>query len=225
MTGPCSGFKAPMSAAGKQHLAHRKAQRADDRLLVELSRARLGLIRLMGTERFTWEATTASAALSALNKLEALAMDALNELKEGEQMKIKKAQPDSRIPTLGSTGAGAFDCYAHESTDLGPGWQQRISLGFSMEVPAGHVALLVPRSGMGSKGAHLANVIGVIDSDFRGQVIAYMQNNGDDYLRIKHGDRICQMLIVPVVTPTLEVVDELSDTARGAGGFGSTGVR
>ena len=197
----------------------------DTSLQRELARARDGMIRLAGTERFSWEGIAACAALSAMARLEALAMNALDELKEGEQMKIKKVDADAIIPTLGTAGAGAFDCYANESTELGPGWQQRIGLGFSMEVPTSHVALLLPRSGSGSKGAHLANVVGVIDSDFRGQVIAYMQNNGDDILRIRRGDRICQMLLVPVWTPTLEVVDELSETARGAGSFGSTGAR
>ncbi len=223
MTGPCNGFKAPMSPAGRQHIADRREARADDRLLVELSRARLGLIRLMGTERFTWEATTACVALSALNKLEALAMDALNELNEGETMKIKKASPDARIPTLGSTGAGAFDMYADISTVIYPGEAQKVPLGVSIELPANKVALLMPRSSTGSKGLHLANAIGLVDSDFRGVLIANLKNISTEPMTICRGDRVCQMMITDVCTPRLEVVEELSSTERGDGSFGSTG--
>ncbi len=223
MTGPCSSFKAPMSAAGRQHIADQRAARADDRLLVELSRARLGLIQLMGTERFTWEATTACVALSALNKLEALAMTALDELKEGEKMKIKKVLKDSKIPTRGTDGAGAFDMYADTDGTIYPGETMYISLGVSVEIPENYVGMLVPRSSTGSKGMHLANCVGVADSDFRGFLMANIRNITSDPMIIRRGDRICQMLLVPVWTPTLEVVEELSETARGAGGFGSTG--
>jgi dUTP pyrophosphatase len=140
-------------------------------------------------------------------------------------MKIKLESTDSQTPTRSTDGAGAYDCYAYHGVTLYPGEQQKVPLGFRMEVPAGHVALLVPRSGTGSKGLHLANVVGVIDSDFRGSVVAFVRNNSTDFMTITRGDRICQMLIVPVVTPELEEVRELSDTERGAGGFGSTGVR
>lgn len=138
-------------------------------------------------------------------------------------MKIKREATDAQIPTLGTDGAGAFDCYAYHGVMLFPGEQQKIPLGFRMEVPVGHVALLVPRSSTGSRGLHLANVVGVIDSDYRGSVMAVLRNNSNDEIPITRGDRICQMLIVPVVTPALEVVDELSSTERGTGGFGSTG--
>jgi dUTP pyrophosphatase len=138
-------------------------------------------------------------------------------------MKIKKEAADARIPTLGSEGAGAFDCYAHQGVTLYPGEQAKVPLGFRMEVPANHVALLLPRSSTGSRGMHLANVCGVCDSDFRGQFIAFIRNNSDELMMIDRGERICQMLIVPVWTPTLQVVEELSDTIRGEGSFGSTG--
>jgi dUTP pyrophosphatase len=94
-----------------------------------------------------------------------------------------------------------------------------------MEVPANHVALLVPRSSTGARGLHLGNVIGVIDPDYRGSVLALLRNNSDELMMVDRGERVCQMLIVPVWTPTLQVVEELSDTARGEGGFGSTGIR
>jgi dUTP pyrophosphatase len=138
-------------------------------------------------------------------------------------MKIKKEAPDARIPTLGSEGAGAFDCYAYQGVTLYPGEQAKVPLGFRMEVPANHVALLVPRSSTGARGLHLGNVIGVIDPDYRGSVLALLRNNSNELMMVDRGERVCQMLIVPVWTPTLQVVEELSDTVRGEGSFGSTG--
>lgn len=196
----------------------------DTSLQRELAKARDGLGRIIGTDRFTWEATAACVALSAMARLEALAMTALDELKEGEQMKIKKDHPDSRIPTLGTNGAGAFDMYADISTVIYPGEAFKVPLGVAIELPANKVALLMPRSSTGSKGMHLANVIGLVDSDYRGTLIANLRNVSTEPMTICRGDRVCQMAIVDVHTPRLEVVDALSDTARGAGSFGSTGV-
>lgn len=143
-------------------------------------------------------------------------------------MKIKLTHPAARMPTLGSEGAGAFDCYASIPTFAGgitlyPGETQKIGLGFAAEIPPQHVALLIPRSGTGLKGMHLRNTVGCVDSDFRGELVAAIVNNSDDQMRILDGDRICQMLILPVWVPRLHAVDELSTTVRGAGSFGSTG--
>ena len=103
-----------------------------------------------------------------------------------------------------------------------------IPLGFSMELPEGHAAILAPRSGLGSKGIVLGNLIGVLDEDFRGECCAVVWNrNGQEEqscFKVNPGDRIAQMLIVPIARPTLIEVDHLSDTARGTGGFGSTGA-
>jgi dUTP pyrophosphatase len=140
-------------------------------------------------------------------------------------MKICKAAPDAIIPKVANQCDAAFDMYANVSATLYPGEQKMISLGIRMEVPENHAALLVPRSGSGSKGLHLANVIGVIDPSYRGVVMANVKNNSDDLMLIDRGERICQMLIVPVWVPKLQVVEELSDTVRGEGGWGSTGVR
>lgn len=138
-------------------------------------------------------------------------------------MKIKKASPDARIPTLGSTGASAFDMYADISTVIYPGEAQKVPLGVAIELPANKVALLMPRSSTGSKGLHLSNVLGLIDSDFRGVLIANLKNVSSEPMTICRGDRVCQMMLTDVWTPRLEVVEELSDTVRGAGSFGSTG--
>lgn len=233
MTGPCSGFKAPMSVAGKQHIADRKAQQADDRLLVELSRARLGLIRLMGTERFTWEATTASAALSALNKLEALAMTALDELKGEEmtQVQIRRLHPDAVLPEYASAGSAGLDLRAMLAAPLHihPGQTVLIPTGLSVYLgDPSMAAMLLPRSGLGHKnGIVLGNLVGLIDSDFQGELMvsAWNRNCDGEAFTIGHKDRIAQMVIVPVLQVEFVEVAEFMATARGAGGFGSSGVR
>jgi dUTP pyrophosphatase len=196
---------------------------ADDRLKHDLALAKASLDRIAEENLHSWEASAAFVALHAISQLEAVIRTAMDELNKEEPMKIKKESPNAQIPTLGSEGAGAFDCYAHESVTLYPGEQAKVPLGFRMEVPSNHVALLLPRSSTGSRGMHLANVCGVCDSDFRGQFIAFIRNNSDEPMLITRGDRICQMLIVPVWVPKLQVVEELSSTGRGEGSFGSTG--
>jgi dUTP pyrophosphatase len=140
-------------------------------------------------------------------------------------MKVQKSSSDSILPARATDGAGAYDCYADMDAELYPGESQKIMLGFRAEVPAGHVAMLVPRSSTGSRGMHLKNVVGVCDSDYCGVFIANVVNNSEDWMKIRRGERICQMLIVPVALPELEVVDELTPTERGDNGFGSTGSR
>lgn len=98
-----------------------------------------------------------------------------------------------------------------------------VDLGFSAEVPRGYVALLLPRSGAGGKhGVELRNTCGVIDSDYRGPWIAKLQTKKGEEFAWEAGDRVIQFVIVPVLTPELVIVDQLDETARGAGGFGST---
>lgn len=140
-------------------------------------------------------------------------------------MKICKVRPDAILPKIANEGDAAFDMYANDTATLYPGEQVKISLGIRMEVPDNHAALLVPRSSTGSRGMHLANVIGVVDPSYRGVVMANVKNNSDELMMIERGDRICQMLVIPVWTPKLQVVEELSETTRGEGGFGSSGLR
>jgi len=98
-----------------------------------------------------------------------------------------------------------------------------VPLGISVEIPVGHVGLMFPRSGLSTKrGLNLANVVGVIDSDYRGELVAMVKNNGDRTLRVNEYERICQLVIVPIKLEKLEVVKELTETERGEGGFGST---
>lgn len=137
-------------------------------------------------------------------------------------MKIKPIHPNFKMPVRSTAGAGAYDLFMPSDGVCQVGC--KCALGFSAEVPAGHVALVLPRSGVGFKyGLELNNTCGVIDSDYRGEWMASLRTKDGEIYRWKKGDRLLQMLIVPVAMPVLELVDELGDTERGEGGFGSTG--
>lgn len=127
------------------------------------------------------------------------------------------------MPTKGTDGAGAFDIYM-PIDGVAIGTSQLIGLGFAAAVPVGHVALLLPRSSSGAKfGLALNNTCGVIDSDYRGEWMAAIKTQSGIAYAWKAGDRLLQFIIVPVAIITLEQVDSLDQTDRGAGGFGSTG--
>lgn len=124
--------------------------------------------------------------------------------------------------------SGAMDLYLQDDIDLTVGVDNIIHLGFASEFDTGLVALLLPRSSAGMKGINLRNTVGVIDSDYRGEWIAHItideqgDNSFGDVLHYKKGDRILQVLLVPVNRDAPEIVDTLSETGRGTGGFGST---
>ena len=147
------------------------------------------------------------------------------------KLKIKAVSPkigtEIPFPYYASAGAAAMDLHAciDEPVVLKAGARCTVPTGIAIALPdAGYVALVFARSGLGiKKGVCLSNGVGVIDSDYRGEVAVGLLNTGaEDYL-IRPGERIAQMAVVPVVQAELEQVDELDDTARGAGGFGSTG--
>lgn len=92
-----------------------------------------------------------------------------------------------------------------------------------IQIPKGYVGLIFPRSGMGTRGFSIANTVGVIDADYRGEIIVHLQYNGEGEVEIRPGDRIAQMVIMPALCWPLYFVDELEETERGEGGFGSTG--
>lgn len=140
-------------------------------------------------------------------------------------MLIKPLHPNFSMPTKGTQLAGAFDIYMPEDGAIAWDESEKVGLGFAAEVPEGHVALILPRSGEGSKfGLELNNTCGVIDSDYRGEWIATLRTKNGEKYEWKQGQRCLQFLIVPVADVTLELTDELSSTKRGVGGFGSTGV-
>ena len=130
-------------------------------------------------------------------------------------------------PFYASPGAAAMDLHAclDEAVVIPAGGRKVIPTGLAIALPsADYVALVFARSGLGIKhGIAPANCVGVIDSDYRGKVMVGLQNSGDADYTIQPGDRIAQLMITPVIQATVEMVEELDDTQRGAGGFGSTG--
>lgn len=139
------------------------------------------------------------------------------------QVKVKKVSPTATMPTYGSKGAACFDLYA-DTIEMKM-WGAMIGTGLSFEVPEGHVMMVYSRSGHGvNHGVVLRNSTGVIDSDYRGEVmVALTCTSRDSGLAVNPCDRIAQAMIVPVEQSTFVEVDELSETDRGDGGFGSTG--
>ena len=141
-------------------------------------------------------------------------------------MKIKKVRENAIIPTYGSATAAGADLYARLGADavIEPGKTVFIPTGIAMAVPVGYAGLIYARSSMGAKrGLAPANKVGVIDSDYRGEVMVALHNHGTETQTVCHGERIAQLVVAPVLAPAFEEVEELDDTARGAGGFGSTG--
>jgi len=142
------------------------------------------------------------------------------------QLKIKRLNKDAVLPRYSTTGSACFDLYAITKKlveDKGFGYVE-YGTGLAMEIPKGHVGLLLPRSSISNTGMLLANSIGVIDSDYRGQVCALMINLGIKPFEILPGDRVCQGTVVKLDKSKFEMVAELGESDR-AGGFGSTGAR
>lgn len=146
------------------------------------------------------------------------------------ELKLKKLRPTAALPAYASAGAGAFDLRAcfedNHPVYVSPGAPVSIPTGLAVEVPDGYTMLIFSRSGHGFNfDVRLANCVGVIDSDYRGEVMVKMTNDGvGPALAVNNGDRIAQALLV--ATPRVELVwaDGLSETGRGANGFGSTGA-
>lgn len=144
-------------------------------------------------------------------------------------MKIKPLVDDFIKPEYKRDLSGGMDIYFQQDVDLVIGIDNVVKLGFAAEVPEGHVAMLIPRSSSGMRGVGLRNTIGVIDSDYRGEWLAHLviderdDNAFGNIVSYKRGERALQVLIVPFKHESVELVDELSVTGRGDGGFGSTG--
>lgn len=139
---------------------------------------------------------------------------------------IKLLNEFAKVPTRGSAQAAGFDLYAATNYDIEiqPHSTIKIDTGISIEIPEGYFGGIYARSGLATKqGLRPANCIGVIDSDYRGPVIVALRNDTMYTQRIMAGDRIAQLIIQPYLNVNFNIVDELSDTERGNGGFGSTG--
>ena len=142
------------------------------------------------------------------------------------EVKVKKLHPNAQLPVYGSQEAAGADLYAclDAPVTIAPGETAWIPTGIALEVPKGCAGLVYARSSMGVKrGLAPANKVGVIDSDYRGEIRVVLLNHSKQPQTVEHGERVAQMLITPVLTPAYEEVTELSDTDRGVGGFGSTG--
>ena len=139
---------------------------------------------------------------------------------------VKKLKEKAILPTYGSAQAAGADLYACLDADLtiAPGETAFVPTGLAMELPLGYVGLIYARSGLACKrDLAPANKVGVIDSDYRGEFIVALHNHGKNPQTISHGERVAQLVITPVLNVAFLETEELSDTQRAAGGFGSTG--
>lgn len=139
-------------------------------------------------------------------------------------MKFRKRDSRARTPRYATAGAGAFDIAALEGGVVPPTYSVAFQTGLEFEVPDGHTMLVFSRSGHGFKhGIRLSNSVGVIDSDYRGEVAVKLHNDGDRPFEVEAGERIAQCIILKTEQFELIEADELSSTDRGENGFGSTG--
>ncbi len=143
------------------------------------------------------------------------------------KVKIKRLRSQAKLPSRATSGSAGMDLYAciDESVTIAPGELMLIPTGIAIALPdSNSAAFLYARSGLGVKhGICLANGVGVVDSDYRGEVCVGLCNVSDKPYTIEPNERIAQMVIAPVIIPEIEETDELDDTQRGEGGFGSTG--
>lgn len=141
---------------------------------------------------------------------------------------IKKLNKNAVIPTYGSESAAGADLYACLDNDvtIAPGETVFINTGLSMEIPEGYAGLVYARSGLSCKqGLAPANKVGVIDPDYRGEIMVALYNHSNEAKTVASGDRIAQLVITPFITAAFTEVSSLKETIRGDGGFGSTGSK
>ena len=142
------------------------------------------------------------------------------------KVNIKKLDQRAKLPSYGTEYSAGADLYALTDTDIeiAPNTTTLISTGIAIEIPEGYCGLIFARSGLATKrGLAPANKVGVIDADYRGEVKVALHNHTDSVATVGAYERVAQLAIVPFLKAEFDVVDELSDTTRGAGGFGSTG--
>ena len=142
------------------------------------------------------------------------------------KIKLKKLKENALIPTYGTEFSAGADLYAclDEAIDINPGETVFIPTGLAIEIPEGYAGFIYARSGLSCKrGLAPANKVGVIDSDYRGEIMVALHNHSENIVPISSEERIAQIGIAPYLRADFEVADELQDTVRGEGGFGSTG--
>ncbi len=144
------------------------------------------------------------------------------------KVKFKKLNGNATVPTYGSPYAAGADLYAciESAEAIKPGETKLIKTGIAIELPIGYAAFIYARSGLASKrGLAPANKVGVVDCDYRGEIMVALHNHSATEQKIDPQERIAQMVIAPYITAEFEEANELSDTVRGQGGFGSTGTK
>ena len=141
------------------------------------------------------------------------------------KIKIKKLYEDSVIPTRGSEYAAGYDLYAHEGASIKPHETVKIGTGVAIQPPKDTFGAVFARSGLATKqGLRPSNCVGVCDYDYTGEYIVALHNDSNEERTVEAGERIGQVVFIPYVNVSFVEVDELEETERGAGGFGSTGV-
>jgi dUTP pyrophosphatase len=138
--------------------------------------------------------------------------------------RVGERGPPLELPRYETDGAAGMDLRADEPFALAPGERRVVPTGLALEIPPGYEGQVRPRSGLAARsGIALVNAPGTVDSDYRGEVKVIVVNLGQEPVSFARGDRIAQLVVAPVARARVELVDELPDSARGAGGFGSTG--
>ena len=141
---------------------------------------------------------------------------------ESVKIGFKRINTGAQIPTRATSGSAGYDCYLPETINpIDAGQIRIVKLGFALEIPEGYCVRIVPRSGLASKGLLVANSPGLLDSDFKGEIGVILWSVGGIF-PLNKGDRICQMTVEKVPESEFVVIDELSESTRGEGGFGST---
>lgn len=138
-------------------------------------------------------------------------------------IQVKRIDPELPVPTFANKGDAGADLYAAVDATINPFNNNIIPVGFAVAIPHGHVGLICPRSGLSQHNVTVANAPGVIDSGYRGELRVILSNHSGLAYMVERGDRIAQLVILPIDTPRFRVVDSLDDTERGTNGFGSTG--
>ena len=139
-----------------------------------------------------------------------------------ERLLFKRLHPAARLPTRGSAGAAGLDLYAAERVTIRPGARAAVRTGLAAAVPRGFYGRVAPRSGLAVR--HGVDVLaGVIDSDYRGEILCALVNHGREPFEVEPGARVAQLVVEVIATPEPAWAEDLEETERGAGGFGSTG--
>ncbi len=141
------------------------------------------------------------------------------------ELRVAKLQEEAVLPSRAHEGDAGLDLYACEAAHLGPGERWSVGTGVAVEIPAGHAGLVLPRSGLAKKhGIALVNSPGLIDSGYRGEIRVLLLNTDPaETFRVEPGDRIAQLVIAPIALAEPVEAEVLADSARGDGGFGSSG--